>query len=253
MENEISSTQEIQKQSATPAMEPPVAPASASQGLNKNMLVIALAIIVAGGLIGAGLMFSGGREAKGPSPEDAQPVIKSDHIRGDLKAPVQIIEFSDTECPYCKVFHKTMNRIFAEYGESGRVVWAYRHFPLTNIHPKAPKEAEATECAAELGGNVKFWEYLDRLFEVTPSNNGLDAVELPAISKYVGLDVALFNTCLASGKYKEKVNNMADEAISAGAEGTPYSIVISRDGDRYPISGALPYETVKQIIEKALE
>src|SRR3546814_20902810 len=63
------------------------------------------------------------------------------------------IEFSDFESPFCKGFHRTMGQVMEEYGQDGKVAWVYRHFPIDSIHSKARKEAQASECAAELGGN----------------------------------------------------------------------------------------------------
>jgi len=114
-----------------------------------------------------------------------KPVSDGDHILGDKNAPVKIVEFSDTECPFCKRFHTTMQQVVKD--NNGQVAWVYRHFPLDQLHSKARKEAEATECAAELGGNEKFWAYLNRLMEVTPANNGLDPAELLTIASYAGL------------------------------------------------------------------
>ena len=114
-----------------------------------------------------------------------KPISDSDHILGDKNAPVKIVEFSDTECPFCKRFHTTMQQVVKD--SNGQVAWVYRHFPLDQLHSKARKEAEATECAAELGGNEKFWAYLNRLMEVTPANNGLDPAELLTIASYAGL------------------------------------------------------------------
>lgn len=89
-------------------------------------------------------------------------VTDQDHIRGDIKAPVKIIEFSDLECPFCGRFHPTMQQAFNEY--QGKVAWIYRHFPLESIHPTARPLAEASECAASIGGNDKFWEFIDTAF-----------------------------------------------------------------------------------------
>ena len=114
-----------------------------------------------------------------------KPISDSDHILGDKNAPVKIVEFSDTECPFCKRFHTTMQQVVKD--SNGQVAWVYRHFPLDQLHSKARKEAEATECAAEMGGNEKFWAYLNRLMEVTPANNGLDPAELLTIASYAGL------------------------------------------------------------------
>ncbi len=187
-----------------------------------------------------------------PTQADIQvkPVTDEDWVRGDRNAKISIIEFSDTECPFCKRFHPTMQQIVKEY--QGKVNWVYRHFPLTSIHPKAPKEAEATECAGELGGNDGFWAYLDRLFEITPSNNRLDLAQLPQIAEDVGLDRKKFEECLASGKYAKKVQDHSNQAIAAGAKGTPYSVIVAGD-KKIPVSGAVPVERVKSILDSLLQ
>ena len=225
-----------------------------------------VAVIIAGALIAGAVIYSSGKSANtanAPQPQVAQqqtgdleqmiPVTSKDHIRGDANAPVKIVEYSDTECPFCKRFHSTMKQVMDEYGKSGKVAWVYRHFPLDQLHPKARKESDATECAAELGGNEKFWAYLDRLMEVTPANNGLDPAELPKIAQYVGLDTTKFNECLSSGKYAQKIEEHVQNAIAIGGNGTPWSIVVTKSGKKYPLSGAQPYESVKQLIEIALK
>ena len=118
------------------------------------------------------------------------PVSSSDHIRGNVNAQITIVEYSDLECPFCKVFHGTMKQAMAAYGD--KVRWVYKHFPLDQLHPKADKEAEAAECAGELGGNDAFWAYIDKVFEATPSNNGLDLALLPAIAQDLGFDITKF-------------------------------------------------------------
>ncbi len=179
-----------------------------------------------------------------------RPISDDDHIRGDKNAPVTIVEYSDLECPFCKRFHPTLVRLINEY--EGQVKWVYRHFPLTSLHPKAPKEAEATECANELGGNDKFWAYIDRLYEVTPSNNRLELSELPQIAQDVGLDRQQFEECLNSGKYAQYVQTDYQDAVTAGGTGTPYSVIIDADGNKIPVSGAVPYEQLKQVIDSLL-
>jgi protein-disulfide isomerase len=106
---------------------------------------------------------------------DIPPVTEKDFITGNPNAEIKIVEYSDTECPFSKRFHQTMIDIMKEQGPNGKVAWVYRYFPLDGLHQKARYEAEAVACAAEQGGNAKFWEYLDLLFKVTPSNDGLDA------------------------------------------------------------------------------
>jgi protein-disulfide isomerase len=103
------------------------------------------------------------------------PVTEKDFIVGNPNAEIKIVEYSDTECPFSKRFHQTMLDIMKEYEAGGKVAWVYRYFPLDGLHQKARHEAEAVACAAEQGGNTKFWEYLDLLFKITPSNDGLDS------------------------------------------------------------------------------
>lgn len=232
---------------------------------NLSSLSTPIAIVIAGTLIAAAVYMgtSNNGTANAPQPQVApqqsgdleamKPVSSNDHIRGNPGAPVKIVEYSDTECPFCKRFHTTMQQVMDEYKEDNKVAWVYRHFPLDQLHPKARKEAEATECAAELGGDDKFWSYLDRLMEITPANNGLDPAELPKIAQYVGLDSALFNECLSSGKYAQKIEEHVQDAVATGGNGTPWSIVVGKNGKKYPLSGAQPYESVKQLIEIALK
>ena len=111
------------------------------------------------------------KNEKTAMPIELRPLSGSDHIWGNPNAKIIIVEYSDLECPFCKVFHQTLHQVVEKNAE---VAWVYRHYPILGLHPKAFREAEATECAFEQGGNDMFWKYTDKLFEVTPSNNGLD-------------------------------------------------------------------------------
>ena len=99
-----------------------------------------------------------------------KPISAEDHILGKLDAPIIIVEYSDLECPFCKVFHRTMHEVMDKYGKDNKVAWIYRQFPIDSLHSKARKEAEATECANELGGNDGFWKFTDEVFGTTNSN-----------------------------------------------------------------------------------
>jgi protein-disulfide isomerase len=179
-----------------------------------------------------------------------EPVTARDHLRGNPAAPVKLIEFADTECPLCKRFHPTLKRVVEDY--HGQVAWVFRHFPIAEIHPRAPKEAEASECAAGLGGEAKFWEYLDRLYEITPSNNRLDPAELPRIAQHVGLERASFGQCLASGRHAARVAANVADAQAAGAPGTPYTVIVAPNGKTYEVVGNQPVEVLKLVIDIAL-
>lgn len=226
-----------------------------------NKLFIPLAILV-GALIIAGAIVYGGDikermqlgNAPGAKAQEGDtdtssvvdvPVSDSDHIRGNANAQVTIVEYSDLECPFCKRFHETMKQVLATYGD--KVRWVYKHFPLDQLHPKADKEAEAAECAGEQGGNDAFWAYIDKVFEVTPSNNGLDPALLPVLAQDLGLDKGKFESCLSSGKYAELVEAQFQEGARLGVDGTPGSFV---NGER--VRGAVPFEALKEIIDRQL-
>lgn len=182
-----------------------------------------------------------------------RPVAKErDHIRGNPDAPVTLVEYSDFECPFCKRFHLTVKQVMDEF--KGKVRWVYRHFPLDELHPvKARREAVASECAAEIGGNDAFWKFADRFYELTPSNNRTDIDKvLPQIAREIGLDKAKFESCLASSRHDRRVQEDFESAAASGGRGTPWSIVVSKSGKTYPLSGAQPYAAVKQLIDLAL-
>ena len=144
-----------------------------------------------------------------------------------------------------------MKEVVRAYGD--QVAWVYRHFPIAQLHARATKEAEATECANELGGNQVFWNYIDKVFETTRSNDSLDPAELPKIAKAVGLNETAFNTCLSSGKYSEFIKNSIAEGVKAGALGTPYSVIVARDGRQVVINGSEPIANVKAKIDGLLK
>ena len=225
--------------------------------IDNNKHLVPIAIVVAGALIAGAVYFGGsntGSYANNPETTkqaEVPEVTSSDHIFGNPNAPIVVVEYSDIECPFCKVFHSTMHQIVEDY--DGKVAWVYRQFPIAQLHANAPIESEATECAYELGGNTAFWKYLDLAFETTNSNNSLDLAELPRMAGAIGLDVNAFNTCLSSGKYTAFIKTSVENAVKAGARGTPHSVIIAQDGTQVIINGAEPYANVKDKIDALLK
>lgn len=236
---------------------------------NSNKFVVPMAIVLAGLIIGGAIIYSkktpplantknlAGQEQQAniaASPLDNVRAENSeDHIIGNPDAPISVITFTDLECPFCRNFHLTMKQIMDEYGKTGKVKWILRHFPLEQLHSKAKNEAVAAECAADLGGNDAFWKYVDRIFEITPGNDGLDPLELSKTAEYVGLDKTQFMNCLTSGKFDERIKEHTENALQSGALGTPYGIVIGPNGKKSVIPGALPYSNVKAAIDEILK
>lgn len=236
----------------------------------KNVLTVPVAIIIAGALIAGAVLWTQ-KPAKVAVTNPVQnenvlaPVTAKDHILGNPTADLVIVEFSDFSCPFCKMFHPTMRKIMDEYGKTGQVAWVYRSFPLDKpdqtgqiLHKNAGHEAEAAECVADLGGNDKFWEYTNKVYEITPSvtsstPEGLDQSKLPEIAASIGIDKDKFNACLASGKFKDKVEAQYMDGINAGVLGTPFSFILTKDGQKIPLNGAQPYSDVKAAIDTLLK
>lgn len=238
-------------------------------GLLAGLLIIGLptAGYVTGSRIGTGGLSFGNNtnnaqnndQAQGPpqppgapgyaqAPGKVKAVSKDEYIYGDPKAQLTIIEYSDTECPYCKRFHLNPKQVVDE--SNGKVNWVYRHFPLS-FHVNAQKQAEAIECAGSLGGSKKHWDYLNKIFEKTASGGtGFDNTNLTPLAKEVGLDEKKFKECLDSGKMAQKVQSDFQEGQAAGVDGTPGNILLRKDGKNLLVPGAVSAAELKQEIEK---
>jgi protein-disulfide isomerase len=186
-----------------------------------------------------------------PAAEAVQNQIKlenTDRIRGGKNARYVLIEYSDLECPFCKKLHPDLKKILSVY--NNQISWVYRHFPIDSNHPKARKEAEAVECAAEQGGSEAFWKYIDKVFEITPANNGLDPAQLPQIADQIGLDGSKLQTCIDSGKMGPIVETQYQGGLKAGINGTPGTFILdTKSGKSTLITGALPYDEFKSQID----
>ena len=219
-------------------------------------ILISLAILISGKVIPLEKQAAVKGVQVEPTPATQEvkvkPVSDGDHMRGDKGARVILIEYSDLECPFCKTFHSTAKEALSFY--KGNLAWVYRHFPLDQLHPKARKEAESTECAAEQGGNDAFWKMADKIFEVTPSNNGLDTSTLPDLALQAGLDPEKLKSCLDSGKYTQRVEDDQKSGVEAGVQGTPGNILLdTKTGKTVVLPGAVPLSNVKEAVDSLLK
>jgi protein-disulfide isomerase len=160
-------------------------------------------------------------------------------LRGDPKAPVVIVEFSDFQCPYCQSVQPTLKTLLAKY--EGRVSLAYRDLPVRDIHPQAELAAEASRCAGEQG---KFWEYHDLLFA---NQNKLDRPGLLDQAHGLKLDEKQFDSCLSSGKYAAQIEQDRQLGLRAGVAGTPGFFV---NGSL--LSGNQPQDAFEKLIQAEL-
>ena len=216
-----------------------------------NNLTIPLAIIMGGLIVAAAVYIS---IPKGPPKvADAtlvRPVGTDDHILGNPAAPVMIIEYSDFDCQYCKVFHETLHQIIANEGAGGEVAWVFREFPLSEIHPNARAHARAAECVAKVAGNDAFWKFTDALFvnqPVNPSRYG-------ELASSVGIAGDAFATCYANvpAELDTRITADRENARDMGAGGTPFSVILVSGANPVVMDGAYPYDAVKQLVAQAL-
>lgn len=185
-----------------------------------------------------------------PVTQKPKDITDKDHIRGNKNAKITMLEYSDLECPFCKSFHPTMQELLKTYGD--KIRWVYRHFPLS-FHANAQKEAEASECIAELGGNDAFWKYVDTIFDKTTSNGtGFALEKLGPLASELGVNQAQFQSCLDSGKYEKLVKDQIADGTGAGVNGTPSTFIIDSKLNSQIVVGAQPIESFKTLIDKDL-
>lgn len=173
------------------------------------------------------------------APESPAFSIATDDqpVKGNAKALVTIVEFTDFECPSCARQHPVLERIVSEFGDRVRLV--VRDFPLSQ-HANALKAAEAAEAAREQG---KYWEYVSVLFR---NQSALGVDKLREYATEVGLDRAKFDASLESGKFSDKVQRDMIDGRKLGINGTPTVYI---NGKRLSDNS---YESMKSAIEAIL-
>lgn len=188
-----------------------------------------------------------------PQPEGPVLSVGDDPFKGDKRARVTLIEFSDYQCPFCAVYaRETLPRIEREYIATGKVKYVFRNFPIESIHKQAFKAHEAANCAGEQG---KYWEMHDRLFA---NQKTLGPGDLPQHARALGIDLPTFQQCLDSGKYAGKIRKDLADAQAAGVRGTPTFFLGLTEPNEPKVKilgvivGAQPYATFKEAIDSLL-
>ena len=173
------------------------------------------------------------------SPPRVQVGFDPARVRGNAKAKLIIVEFSDFQCPYCGQVEATLKGVLAKHADT--VALAFRDMPITQIHPMAMGAAEAGRCAGEQG---KFWEIHDLMFA---DQGGLDKPGLIAKAAKLQLDTKQFEGCLSSEKYKAEIQQDNQEGFRAGVSGTPGFFI-----NGIFISGAQPEAAFEKLIQEQL-
>lgn len=223
--------------------------------MDKNPNFLPIIIVVAGVLIAASIFFVRSNSATPMKGDLSQlrPVSTADHLVGNPEAAVIIVEYSDIDCQYCKQFHEALEQVMADYGTQGNLAWVYRHFPLIEAHPHAAAHAEAAECVASLGNPDLFFRFIDALHQAAPDANQFDPTKYGPVVTSLGVSVSDFQTCIEGSKFEKRVADDFDNAVAIGAGGAPYSVILIKGHEPIPVSGALPYQALKKIIDAALE
>jgi len=178
--------------------------------------------------------------AAAPAPGKAVEIAlrPDDPVKGNPRAPVTVVVFSDFQCPFCSRVEPTLRQVEQAYGAKVRIAWKHKPLPF---HPNAVPAALAAEAAREQG---KFWQMHDKMFaaqqELSPASYERWAREL-------GLDLARFKAAQSSEKLKARVQEDDQLASRLGIDGTPTMAV---NGEL--VVGAVPFENLKAVIDRKL-
>jgi len=140
-------------------------------------------------------------------------VTKRDHIRGIKAAPLTLLEYGDYQCSSCGASYLAVNNVIRELGKN--IVFVFRNFPLTDIHPDAFDAALAAEAAALQN---KFWEMYDLLFR---HQADLSVEALFYYARQLDLDMGRFERDIQSGELTSKIEADIASGLKSGVSGTP--------------------------------
>lgn len=189
-----------------------------------------------------------------PEPADTPADADDDMVLGDNDATITIIEFSDYQCPFCKRFHdQTFPSIKENYIDKGLVRFVYRDFPLS-FHPGAYPAAVAVECAHNQGNSIA-WKLHNAIFanqNLISSSGDVDENLKELAHDISGLNDDTFDRCYDNDDPADEIQADTDAAVESGINGTPGFWVLGPGGQAEKISGAVPYETFKDAIDRML-
>ncbi len=226
--------------------------------MQENRLVLPLAIVGAGMILAISLYYY----LHEPEPAiltttdlagEMRPLDDSDHILGNPAAPIMFVEYSDIDSPFSKVFEKSLRGVISEYGDEGTVAWTYRHLPIIEQHPWSQQHAEAAECANAQGGAFAFFRFVEELHLRAPGSNEFDPRGYEQVIEAMGLDTDAFSSCVDNRTYANRVGEDAQNALSAGAIGAPYTIMLVKDEEPVTIEGLITGDQLKVLIDAALD
>lgn len=188
----------------------------------------------------------------------AAPEVRRENVDfnavGDPSSPIKIVEYSDYQCPYCRIFFQnTEDALMQSYIANGTVHFTYRSFG-SFIGSESGKAAEASYCAGDQG---RFWEMHDIIFSNQTGENvgAFTDRRLTAFAENLNLNMDEFSSCFNSGKYKDRVEQDFKDGVEAGIRATPSFVltyIVNGETKTRLIEGAQPFTVFQQEIEAAL-
>jgi len=164
------------------------------------------------------------------------PVGPEDHSQGEPSSEFTLVEYGDYECPHCGTAYTIVKRLQKHFGK--RLLFVFRNFPLSQIHPDAEGAAESAEFA---GAHGEFWEMHDLLFE---NQDRLGVELLQELAEELGLSSADLMTSLRGGEYRQRVQSDFAGGVRSGVNGTPTFFI---NGTRN--NGPFDYDYLLEAIE----
>ena len=164
------------------------------------------------------------------------PITSQDHVLGPPDAPVTFVEYGDYECPHCAQAHPIVATLLRQF--DGQIRFAFRHFPLSQVHPNADSAAQSAEFC---GVHGLFWEMHDALYA---NQADLSVPLLFALVRELGLSEARLRESLADGTYESKVRSDFVSGVRSGVNGTPCFFI---NGQRH--NGSYAFDELYSAIE----
>ena len=165
------------------------------------------------------------------------PINKNDHVHGHPDALVTLVEYGDYQCPHCGAAFPIIKQIQKAFAKNLR--FAFRHFPLSNVHEYAFPAAIAAEAAGRQG---KFWEMHDMIYE---GQSMLSKNALLEFAKEVGLNIPTFKLDLLDQTLVKKVESDFESGMRSGVNGTPSFFI---NGEKY--NGLYDYASLAWAVEE---
>ena len=146
-------------------------------------------------------------------PELTPPLSERDHVRGPADAPYELVMYGDFECPFCQAAQSILARV--EQRMEGELRFAFRHFPLAEVHPQAERAAQWSEAAARQG---RFWEAHDLLYRQAGKLGDRDVLK---VLRRLDLDAKQLQADVDSDEVVERVAADLEAGEASGVPGTP--------------------------------